>query len=252
MPLTASAMPSRSSTLLKCTPLVAPCAGSTYTSDFAFSSVVLNASLVVMSGFGAPSRTPTPMPVRARSARLPEASAPCLIMSSMPASVRITTSTGSPLRSFCRVWPAVPNENVTVLPVSCRNCPARSVTIARTAPALNTFTSSAPAGPAASTPSPIHIATTVARMIFMIVLSRTPGRARPPARDRSAAADRPALGSRASTERLGGDRQRGDRHAQRPHRVRHRVGHRGGRADGAALAHALVAAGRERGGRLQM
>ncbi len=56
-----SAMPSRCSTPAKCLPLV-PRAGSMYTTDFAASSVRLNASGVAMSGDGARSFTATPIP----------------------------------------------------------------------------------------------------------------------------------------------------------------------------------------------
>src|SRR5881275_477242 len=51
--------------------------------------------------------------------------------------------TASPAVSFWRMTPTVPNVNVAVCPVSCRNAAARSVTIARTAPALSTLISAA-------------------------------------------------------------------------------------------------------------
>src|SRR5437870_1500300 len=114
--------------------------------DFAASKVCLKASGVEMSGFGAPSRTPTPIPVRAMSVRVPGATAPCRAISSMAISVMITTSAASPAVSFWRMTPTVPNVNVAVCPVSCRNAAARSVTIARTAPALSTLISAAGSG----------------------------------------------------------------------------------------------------------
>src|SRR4029453_8714968 len=52
--------------------------------DFADSSAFLKASVVEMSGLGAPSRTPTPMPVRAMSAREPGTTRSCLIHPSRP------------------------------------------------------------------------------------------------------------------------------------------------------------------------
>ena len=60
----------------------------------------------------------------------------------MAASVMMTTSTGSALASL-RVTPTVPNESVTVCPVSCWKACASSVTMARTAPALSTLISAA-------------------------------------------------------------------------------------------------------------
>src|SRR5512144_2454786 len=107
-----------------------------------------------MSGRGAPSRTPTPIPVRAMSVRLPATTAPWRITSSTATSVMITTSTGSPLASLPRVTPTVPNESATPCPVSRRKASDSSVTIARTAPALNTFRSSARAGVTPVEPTP--------------------------------------------------------------------------------------------------
>src|SRR6185295_385007 len=137
-------MPRRSSTLLKWMPLVAPWAGSTYTRDLAASRLALRASGVEMSGRGAPSRTATPMPVRARSVRVPATTRPSRIASSTATSVMITTSIGSPPASLPRDTPTVPKESATVLPVSWRKVSDSSVTMARTAPALWTLISSAP------------------------------------------------------------------------------------------------------------
>src|SRR5437899_1001166 len=95
--------------------------------DFAASKVCLKASGVEMSGFGAPSRTPTPIPVRAMSVRVPGVTAPCRAISSMAISVMITTSAASPAVSFWRMTPTVPNVNVTVCPVSCRNAAAKII-----------------------------------------------------------------------------------------------------------------------------
>ena len=127
-----------------------------------------------MSGFGAPSRTPSPMPVRARSARVPATTAPCFATSSMATSVMMTTSTGSAEASLPRVTPTVPNESVTVWPVSRWKACASSVTMARTAPALKTFSSSAPAGPTPGPVSAAHNATAIA-VRPRIVMSFPPG-----------------------------------------------------------------------------
>src|SRR3989454_834234 len=50
-----------------------------------------------MSGFGAPSRTATPIPVRAMSVRVPGTTAPWRAVSSIAASLMMTTSAGEPV-----------------------------------------------------------------------------------------------------------------------------------------------------------
>jgi hypothetical protein len=84
------------------------------------------------------------MPLRPMSARVPATIPPSLIVASMPASVKITTSAGS-LASRWRVTPAVPKASDTLWPVSFSNACASSVTMARTAPALSTLISAASA-----------------------------------------------------------------------------------------------------------
>jgi len=91
-----------------------------------------------MSGFGAPSRTPTPMPVRPTIAHVPCRTTPCRVISSSAVSVMIATSAGSALASFDLMTPTVPNVSFTVWPVSFSNATARSETTDRTAPALRT------------------------------------------------------------------------------------------------------------------
>jgi hypothetical protein len=54
-----------------------PLALAEYAIDFASRIVRINASSVLMSGFGAPARTATPMLDFARSTRLPGATQPC-------------------------------------------------------------------------------------------------------------------------------------------------------------------------------
>jgi hypothetical protein len=56
----------------------------------------LNASTLLMSGFGAPARTAAPINERARSARLEATTLPSLIKLSNDSPTTITTSTGSP------------------------------------------------------------------------------------------------------------------------------------------------------------
>ena len=70
-----------------------------YATDFACSNARFSASTVLMSGFGAPRRTAMPMLERARSTRLAATTLPSLINSSMPARLRMMTSTGSPRRT---------------------------------------------------------------------------------------------------------------------------------------------------------
>src|SRR2546427_11460673 len=120
---------------------------------------------------------------------LPGVTAPCRAISSMAISVMITTSAASPAVSFWRMTPTVPNVNVAVCPVSCRNAAARSVTIARTAPALSTLISAACAR---SMPGhraivirrePRHPATLVAMLIVRLLAHRA-GRVRCPLPER--------------------------------------------------------------------
>src|SRR2546427_1318811 len=158
--------------------------------DFAASKVCLKASGVEMSGFGAPSRTPTPIPVRAMSVRVPGVTAPCRAISSMAISVMISTSAASPAVSFWRMTPTVPNVNVAVCPVSCRNAAARSVTIARTAPALSTLISAACARSMpghraiAIRKEPNHAAPLVVATLIVRLLAHRAGRVRCPLPER--------------------------------------------------------------------
>ena len=98
----------------------------------------------------------------------------------MATSVMMTTSTGSPLASLPRVTPTVPNESVTVWPVSCWKAWASSVTMARTAPALKTR-SSAPAAPPTPAPvMPAHNANAItARLRVVMSLSLSEDGTRP-------------------------------------------------------------------------
>ena len=79
-----------------------------YTSDFAASTVRLNASTVEMSGRGVPSRTATPMAVRAKSARVSATTSRFAASCSSTVSVTMTTSVTSPASTFCLSSPAVP------------------------------------------------------------------------------------------------------------------------------------------------
>src|SRR5437667_4234864 len=107
-----------------------------------------------MSGFGAPSRTATPMPVRPIAVHEPSTTAPCRVMSFIASSDMITTSTGVASASFALITPTVPKVSFTVWPVSFSNAAASSVTIERMAPALITWSSAASARCA-----PTHAAT---------------------------------------------------------------------------------------------
>ena len=69
----------------------------------AASSARFTASIVLMSGFGAPAGTAMAMPERTRSTRLPATILPSLIMSSIDGVTRITMSKVSPARSFLRM-----------------------------------------------------------------------------------------------------------------------------------------------------
>src|SRR5262245_39864841 len=95
-----------------------------------------------MSGFGAPSFTPTPTPARAMSLRVPATTEPWRIASSMATSVMITTSAGS-AASRCRVTPTVPKLALSLWPVSFSKASLTSTTTAFTAPALSTLISAA-------------------------------------------------------------------------------------------------------------
>src|SRR5437899_3792847 len=120
-----------------------------------------------MSGFGAPSRTATPMPVRPIAVHEPSTTAPCRVMSFIASSDMITTSTGVASASFALITPTVPKVSFTVWPVSFSNAAASSVTIERMAPALITWSSSASARPA-----PAHAAAPSTRAQHSVVLVR--------------------------------------------------------------------------------
>src|SRR5262245_4316788 len=121
-----------------------------------------------MSGRGAPSRTATPMPTRAMSARLPATTSPCPASCSMTVSVSTTTSAGSPPASRLLWAPAVSNVIDSVWPVSCLNASPSSVTRLRIAPALSTLISAAAAEsmPAASS-SALLTSQTARPIVFM-------------------------------------------------------------------------------------
>src|SRR5438094_3434634 len=108
----------------------------------------LKASVVEMSGNGAPCRTATPMAVRAISARVSATISPSVASLSSTVSVTMTTSVHSPDTIFCRISPAVPEVITIVCPVSWRNDSPSSVTMLFMAPALSTLISAASAGAA--------------------------------------------------------------------------------------------------------
>src|SRR2546426_3604123 len=96
-----------------------------------------------MSGRGVPSRTATPIAVRAKSARVSATTSRFAASCSSTVSVTMTTSVTSPASTFCLSSPAVPEVMMTVFPVSCRNVSASSVTMPFMAPALSTLISAA-------------------------------------------------------------------------------------------------------------
>src|SRR5262249_51534766 len=129
-------------------------------------SACLNASVVLMSGLGAPLRTATPMPEPARSVRLP-ATLPCLIRSSMPGAVRMATSNAAPFSISALRPAAVPNVNAILFSVAFSNCGASCSRTVFTAFELSTLTSAAPA--ADGTIIATAIAATVERALIVVL-----------------------------------------------------------------------------------
>src|SRR5438105_3961014 len=73
-----------------------PLALDEWATDLACRSARTNVSTELKSGLGAPARTATPIPERARSTRLPDATKPRSINLSSASPAMITRSTGSP------------------------------------------------------------------------------------------------------------------------------------------------------------
>ena len=100
-----------------------------------------------MSGFGAPLRTATPMPVRPRSTRDPAAILPSLTKSSAISGGRTATSNASPA-SIRRLRPAAKSYSITIRWPLVRSKPgASSLKIARGAALLKTLISAVCAVP---------------------------------------------------------------------------------------------------------
>src|SRR4029077_20290096 len=126
--------------------------------DLAAITVFVNASSVLMSGFGAPDRTAMPMLERTRSRRLPGTTLPSAISPSSPDAARITTSIGSPRRSRLGIASGElpidgPNAVTTLWPVARSKCGTSSRYSAVKAPEVTTLISSAVAAAATSRPA---------------------------------------------------------------------------------------------------
>src|SRR5688572_4870922 len=112
-----------------------------------------------MSGFGAPSRIPTPIPARPSTARVSATTSFCLISASSCGGLRTATSNGCPDSIFLRVSGLTANSTVVLCPVDRSKRAASSSTAARAPFPLSTFTSAACAEKARSSrPSVLGIA----------------------------------------------------------------------------------------------
>src|SRR5712691_8710014 len=117
------------------------------TIDSACSTERLSASLLEMSGTGAPGRTATPSPTRPTSTRS-AATLPSLANSSSAAGGAITTSNTSPPPMRLSISGVVLNAIFTSWPDCLRNAAAAALSPGSIAPALNTLISAATAVPA--------------------------------------------------------------------------------------------------------
>src|SRR6266700_4042553 len=117
------------------------------TIDSACSIERLSASLLEMSGTGAPGRTATPSPTRPTLTRS-AATLPAPANSSSAAGGAITTSNASPPPMRLRISGVVLNAILTSWPDCFRNAAAAALSPGSTAPALNTLISAATAVPA--------------------------------------------------------------------------------------------------------
>src|SRR5215510_4028939 len=120
---------------------VAPC--STSQSDFASSSARLNASVVLMSGFGAPLFTARPATERATSVRVAATSLPCLMRSSAAGAPRMARSKAAPFSISALSIAAALKLNVSLCSVAFSNCCASSCSAVFMAFEANTLISAA-------------------------------------------------------------------------------------------------------------
>src|SRR5262249_5824760 len=118
-----------------------PC--STKAIDLASSSVFLNASVLEMSGFGAPFFTAMPTPERASAALVLASTLPCLARSSMPAAVPMATSNAAPFSIATLSSAAVPSVSATLCSVAFSNCGTSSSSTVLMAFELSTLISAA-------------------------------------------------------------------------------------------------------------
>jgi hypothetical protein len=86
----------------------------------------LNASVVLMSGLGAPLRTATPTLERASGVRVALSSLPCETSASMPGVLRMVASKTSPFSICARSGTAAPQTTISLCPLAFSNCGAIS------------------------------------------------------------------------------------------------------------------------------
>src|SRR6266545_6832441 len=137
------------------------------TIDSACSTERLGASLLEMSGTGAPGRTATPSPTRPTSTRS-AATLPAPANSSSAAGGAITTSNASPPPMRLRISGVVLNAIFTSWPDCFRNAAAAALSPGSIAPALNTLISAATAVPATA-----HNSNAVQRLISVLRNTQT-------------------------------------------------------------------------------
>src|SRR4051812_26292346 len=110
------------------------------------STARLSASVVEISGFGAPSRITTPIPTRPSAARAVPSIVPDFASSSRAACGAITTSGVAPAATRRRISGVVANVILTLAPVRLRKMSAAASNAGSTAAPLSPLTSTAAAG----------------------------------------------------------------------------------------------------------
>src|SRR5215813_11379373 len=111
--------------------------------NLASSNVFLNASTELMSGFGTPCLTASPMGTRASCSVVLPTIFPARTSLSNNGSVRIATSIGSSPATRSAIFPTVPYSITSLWPEDASKLPANSRTAPSIAPLIRTFNSAA-------------------------------------------------------------------------------------------------------------